>query len=170
MKTKFIKFAVIFIVSGAFATRYLPFTDWDDVKRNSPDVIVARCIKTPNPYDVPKGEPFREVRSGLLDSDIEVVMVIKGDTKPGVARVNSRFSPRQGEHYLIFSHFHDNFYLSAEEYRIVPLGLNFPTNIVTGKSLDEQVQSVFRYRLSQLNRQLEQLQEEKTRLEAGIGK
>jgi uncharacterized protein YlxW (UPF0749 family) len=57
-----------------------------------------------------------------------------------------------------------------ESYRVVPLGLNFTTNMIRGKNLDEKTQSLLQRRLNDLNRQMQSEQEEKQRLEEEIKK
>jgi hypothetical protein len=110
----------------------------------------------------------------MIWSDIEVVSVLKGDTKPGVARMVSQHAPRQGERFLMFSTYQSNEFYRAydatETYRVVPLGRNFLTGELTGKPLDEQIQFVLRHRLEELSRELQDGAEEKKRLEEALKK
>ena|SRR5213592_4626014 len=112
------------------------------------------------------------VADGMIRSDIEVMSVLKGDTKPGSARMFSQYWPRQGERFLMFATYQGNHlyraYNATETYRIVPLGRDFLANALVGKSLDEQIQLVLRRRLEDVNRQLERDAPEKSRLEEGL--
>jgi hypothetical protein len=148
---------------GAFAVPILPFTSWDDISKKSPDIVIARCIVT---------APDGPIGDGMVWSDIEVLSVLKGDTKPGVARMVSQHAPRQGERFLMFSAYQSNdlyrAYNATETYRVVPLGRYFLTNELSGKPLDEQIKLVLRHRLEELTRELQQGTEEKKRLEEAL--
>jgi hypothetical protein len=156
---------MLFAASMAFAVMLVPFTNWDDLTKQSPDIVIARCVVTAD---------TTIIDDGMNWTDIEVLSVLKGDTKPGPARMVSTYWPRQGENFLMFSTYHTNQkyrgYNATEMYRIVPLGLYFNTNAVTGKRLDEQIQIVLRRRLEKLNGELKDGAEEKKRLEEGIKK
>ena len=150
-------------VSTATAVFILPFTSWDDLTKKSPDIVIARCATTPDP---------KVIGDEMIWSDIEVMSVLKGDTKPGAARMVSQYWPRQGERFLIFATYQSNqlyrAYDATEMYRIVPLGRYFLTNELAGKPLDEQIQLVLRHRLEDVSRELERGAEEKSRLEEGL--
>ena len=132
--------------------------------------MLARCSKTPDPSAPNKDGSLTDIKNGLIDSEMEISLVLKGTTNQGRIIVRSQYWPRQGENYLIFSHFFAGVYQGFETYRVVPLGLYFPTNILTGKPLDEQVKIALQYRLDMLNREMQKEQEEKQRLEQGLKK
>jgi hypothetical protein len=132
---------------------------------------LVRCNTTPDPSNVFNKDGIRtDIEGGLIDSDIRIMSVLKGTTNSGNVRLNSKYWPRQGEYYLIFAQFHDGFYTAVETYRIVPLGPIFVTNILAGKSLDEQIETAFELSADYLNRQIRQEQEQKKRLEEGVRK
>lgn len=157
MKAKALVLVVLFLAMRAPAPIVASFKGWDWLKATSSDVIVARCVRTPS-------ESYRDG----VQAEMAIVCVLKGTNgaTPGVVR--SFYWPRQGEHYLIFADYHDGSYQALEEYRFVPLGVQFLTNSVVGKPFDDQIQLLFKNRLDQLNRELEQGQEEKKRLEEGL--
>ena len=163
MKLRTTGIVLLVAVSTAAAVIILPFTSWDDLTKKSPDIIIARCVTTPNPT---------VVGDGMIWSDIEVLAVLKGDTKPEAARMVSQYWPHQHERFLMFATYQSNqlyrAYNATETYRIVPLGRYFPTNELAGKSLDEQIQLVLRRRLEDVNRELQKNAEEKKRLEKGL--
>jgi hypothetical protein len=162
MKTSATIAALLAVASG-FAVPVLPFTSWDDISRKSPDIIIGRCTVT---------APDGPIGDGMVWSDIEVLSVLKGDTKPGVARMVSQYAPRQRERFLMFSTYQSNglyrAYNATETYRVVPLGRDFVTNELSGKVLDEQIKLVLRHRLEELTRELQQGTEEKKRLEEAL--
>jgi hypothetical protein len=111
----------LFVAVGAMAVPILPFTSWDDISEKSPDIVIARCTVT---------APDGPVGDGMVWSDIEVLSVLKGDTKPGVARMVSQHCPRQGERFLMFSTYQSNHlyraYNATETYRVVPSAATSP--------------------------------------------
>jgi hypothetical protein len=156
--------ALLVLASGVLAQPEHPFSGWDNVKKHSPDIIIARCVKT-----VDDPSPSKHFRS-VIFSDIEVLSSLKGRTNLGPARLGSLTWPRQGEKYLIFSLYTDGQYYAVEKYRVVPLGTYLPPDLLTGKTLDENIQILFQWRLDNLNRQMKEEQEEKQRLEEELKK
>src|ERR1035438_7067219 len=120
MKTSITVVGLLAVASSAFAVFILPFTSWNDLSIKSPVIIIARCTTTPEPTII---------SDGMIWSDIEVMSVLKGDTKPGMARMVSQYGPRQGERFLMFSTYQSNelyrAYNATETYRVVPLGRYF---------------------------------------------
>ena len=164
MKIRITIIALLATLSAAVAVRLAPFAGWNDLTQKTPDIIVARCTATPEPRSA----------NGQTWSDIEVLMVLKGETKPGAARMVAGYSPYQHEYVLLFATYQSNqlyrAYNAAESYRIVSLNRYFPTNQLVGKPLDEQIQLLLRHRLDELTRELQQGAAEKKRLEEGIKK
>lgn len=134
MKTSARLVLLLAAASSTFAVSISPFTSWDDLTKQSPDIVIARCTATPEP---------KFIMDGQIWSDIEVLTVLKGDTKPGTARMVSGYWPHQGERFLMFSAWRTNqtyrAYNATEAYRVVPLGLHFRPYVLAGKSLDEQI-------------------------------
>jgi hypothetical protein len=169
---------IAFLAAASTAAAFLPdgFRSWDDLTQNSPDIVIARCTATPDPFDG---------ADGMVWSDIEVLSVLKGDTKPGVARMVSQYCPHQGERFLMFSTYESNkiyrAYNAAEAFRVVPFAHSWVTydptgkppadpDDLTGKPLAEQIRIVLRRRLEDVNRDLARATEEKKRLEGGLTK
>ncbi|MGA2750689.1 MAG: hypothetical protein ABSG59_18105 [Verrucomicrobiota bacterium] len=146
---------------------FWPFPGWQTLESTS-DVIVARCLQTPDPFHSKTNNFY--IDPVMINSDMEIVSVLKGGTKPGPVLLASEYWPRQGEYYLIFAIYSDGSYTAVAPYRIVPLGAAFNTNVLKGKRLDENVRLLLRYRLDQLNEQLRKGQEEKKLLEEGLEK
>ncbi len=154
-------------ICGVMGYATSPFMGWAQLERVSNDIVIGRCKATPDLIDLDDSGVERNSR-GLKNSDIQMITVLKGTTNSGTALVTSQYSTRQGEYYLIFASYHDGFYQAFEKYRIVPLGASFATNYISGKTLDEQVRSLLRYRVEMLNQQLAEAKEEKKRLEEGL--
>jgi hypothetical protein len=163
MKLRTTMLVLLVAVSTAAAVAIGPFTSWDELTKKSPDIIIARCVTAPDPT---------VIGDGRISSDIEVLAVLKGDTKPGVAHMVSLYWPHQDARFLMFATYQSNqlyrAYNATETYRIVPLSRYFLTSALTGKSLDEQIQLVLRRRLEDVNRELERDTEEKSRLALAV--
>lgn len=158
------------IASVAMAVVETSFSSWNGLIQVSPDIIIAHCSRTP--------DPERDHGSGptgpMVFSDIEVLSILKGAgvtnwaggmPQLGTSRLVSTYYPRQGEYYLVFSIYHDGEHQASEKYRVVPLGLDFSTNSLSGKTLDAQIQMLLQRRLNDLNRQMKEEHAEKQRLE-----
>ena len=171
MKTKIFIIGLVAtcFVATAFLTT-LSFPGWGALTQSSPDIIIARCTMTPDPLNEKTNGIGIDIVDGLINSDIEVISVLKGATNTGPARLYSQYWPRQSEYYLIFADYHDGYYQACEAYRIMPLGVYFYTNSIAGKPLDKQLQILFKHRLDDLNRQMKDEQEEKQRLEEALTK
>ena len=146
------------------------FKGWHELTQASPDIIIVHCTKTPDLETVESNGVVRETALGAINSDVEVIFSLKGFAEQKKARIVSECALRQGEYYMVFGLRYDGLYQATESYRIVPLGLNFSTNSLSGKTIDEQIQMLLQLRLNNLNRQMKAEQEEKQRLEEGIKK
>jgi hypothetical protein len=151
--------------STASAVILHPFVSWDDLTQKSPDIVVARCTSTPAP---------KIISDGMIWSEIEVLTVLKGDTKPAPAKMCSQYRPHQGEQFLIFSTYQSDetyrAYNAAETYRIVPMDRHFQTADLTGRPLPIQIQIVLSRRLDDIRQEEERAAEEKKRLEQRLNK
>ena len=152
--------ALLAVLGTASAVFILPFTSWHDLTEKSPDIVIARCTSTPNP---------RAIGDGMICSEIEVVTVLKGDTKPAAAKMVSQYWPHQGEQFLMFSTYQSDelvrAYNATEAYRIIPIDRYFQLSELTGKPLTERVQLILSRRLDEVRKELERGTEEKKRLE-----
>lgn len=171
MKKQIMWFATIvsIVLTSLSAMAYVTFEfpGWATLEQKSKNIIVARCRATPDPYAVKNGGVEADLR-GLIESEMEIVSVLKGATNSGTIHVRSEYWPRQGEYYLIFSTYNYGVYQAFESYRIVPLGTRFFPDNLSGKSLDEQIKMLLNHRLEDLTRKIESELQEKERLEKGL--
>ena len=142
-----------------------PFQGLHDLIEKSPDIIVAKCIAT---QDLLQPQPAL-FYGNVCNSDIEVVSVLKGNSKPGQAHMVSLYRPYRSEYFLAFatlSTIQTNLVYSAiEEYRIVPLLHFHGTNQLMNKSLPEQIGLLMTNRLNDLNEELTRDVREKQSIE-----
>jgi hypothetical protein len=144
VKKSILALGLFVVTSSSFAVLILPFTNWDDLITKSPDVIIARCITSPEQM---------MVINGMIWSNIEVLSVIKGDTKQGEARMVSQYGPCHGEQILMFATYTSNkdyrAYNATEAYRVVPLDEKFRIDALAGKTLYKKIKLALRYKLSE---------------------
>lgn len=137
----------------------------------SPDIVIAKCTSTYGSKPTAKPVPILD---GVIFSDIQVVSVLKGNTKPGPSRLASWYWPYPDQQFVIFGSYesdrYSTNYTAIEGYKIVPLSRNFPLHTLDGKTLDEQLQLIFSNRVSDLNEEIGQDEKEKTRLEEYLKK
>lgn len=132
------------VSSTVYAVLFSEFKSWDLLVAESPDIVIARCTTTPDfapPGVTPK--PTWTFGSATC-SDVQVITVLKGNTKPGLSQLDSFFKPHQGEMFVVFGTFttyqSNSWYNAIENYRVMPLDENFNLNSLRGKTLDEQIQ------------------------------
>jgi hypothetical protein len=158
----------------AYAVFFTKFTSWDDLVEQSPDIIIARCTGTVGTFKPEGATPQKTtvITDNIVPSDIEVVSVLKGNTKPGLSHIRSGYWPHQNELFLVFANYRSDQYYSGyaaiEDYRVIPLSRDFRTNELVGKTLNEQIQLILNGRLKDLNDELTRNNEEKLRLEQGF--
>jgi hypothetical protein len=158
----------LLVAMTALARIFGPFTGWNDLIDRSPDIVIARCTST---LDLSKPS-FVVIQDDWIPSEIEVLSVLKGKTKPGPAHLMSTYWPHPGEQFLLFGNYseHPGFtnYSVNEDYRVIPLGHYFQTNMIPGTNLQGIVRWAQQRRLDDLNQELEKGQAEKKRLEEGL--
>jgi hypothetical protein len=152
-------------LSTAAAVIVGKFTSWDDLRDESPSIIIARCTAVSD---------TGLIVDDMVWADIEVLSVLKGHAWFGRARMVSQYRPHPGERFLMFSTNQVDrrypVYNATEAYRIVPFDSDVLTKQLIGKSLTEQIQLVLRQRLEDLNRSWKNADEEKKRLKEGLKK
>ena len=162
---KLVILSALLITCIVGARQSFPFLGWDRLEEWSTDIIIANCGK-------PTSSKPGVFVSGATASDsaIELIVVLKGTNNMSPSRLLTDHKLWQGENYLIFGHYDGGIYQAFEEYRVIPLGVDFSTNSITGKPLDEQLQILFKQRIENLNREIENDKAEKQRLVEGLKK
>lgn len=163
MKSKIIITLVSLITVTALARVLAPFKGWTALENESPYIVIARCGERTPP--VPGVITINATKS---DSAVEVVSVLKGAHDAVASRLLTDHDLQRDENYLIFGHCDGGICQAYEDYRVIPLGANFHTNTIADKTLDEQLQILFRRRVDNLSRQMKSEQEEMQRLEEGL--
>jgi hypothetical protein len=161
-----ILFVLAVPVFGIFIT---DFRGWDDLIERSPVIVVAKYITAPADS---KTKKTVAITDGVIYSDIQILLVLKGSTRTGLSSMASQYCPHSGEQFLLFANdSNDQFYTgytAIEGYRIVPINCNFQINQLSGKTLKEQIQLILNSRLKDLNDELARDNEEKNRLEMNM--
>jgi hypothetical protein len=171
MKTIILGLGLTITACSVMAVIVEEFHGWDELQNKSRAVVIAQCKSTPEWERYTNGILFMNPSGGLVASDMEVVSVLKGTNSPRGTRINvfSEFWPRQGENYLLMANYFDGSRCEAiEDYRVVPLGIIFTTEPLTGKKPEEQIRIMIKSRINHLTQQIQQAQAEKLRLEAAL--
>ena len=160
---------VILVVAASVVTGFVTvhFPGWSAMPEISPSIVIVRCTSSGVQRWVSNGV-VNVMWDGIVRSDVELVSVLKGESMPPGTKgtLYSQHWGDQGKLYLVYASYYDGSRCDAfDDYRVVPLGHNCPTNMLDGKSLDEQIKVLLKYRLDSLNRELEHGQVEKKRLE-----
>jgi hypothetical protein len=156
--------AILFLTAANVFSRMLnDFSGWSQLLADSSDIAIVHCEQSTLALHL-------STVDGATKSDcaITVLLPLKGTNICNSTRLWTDHKLQQGEKYLVFGHCDSGIYQAFEEYRVVPLGTDFSTNLITGKLLDEQLQILFKRRLDTLNRQIKEEQDEKQRFEEGI--
>lgn len=171
MKTGAIILITSLMTLTALATLEMLFPGYDWLKEHSPDIIIARCPDMPPPSD-------RSITGTVRLSNIKIITALKGTNKSESAILRSDCWLREGEFYLIFGRCENGICEATEDFRVVPLEreswsdwvstASTITNSIAGKTLDEQLQILFRQRIANLNREIQKDEKEKKRLETFI--
>jgi hypothetical protein len=161
---KTILIVLSFMITGlaAFGVLISQFRSWDDLIQISPDIVIAKCTST---YGTKSSTKKNLIIDDVIPSDVDVLSVLKGNTKPGPARLASQYWPYPGQQFVIFGWYSGGQYSAVEGYRVMPLNRDFPLSALNGKSLTEQMQLIFSNRLSNLNDEINQDEKDKASLE-----
>jgi hypothetical protein len=160
MKRNTVLILASFLAVTALARLMAPFSSWDRVKESSSSIVIVKCGDP-----IPPAPGVIVMNATKSDSAICVRCVLKGTGSLGPARLLTDYDLRNGENYLVFGYLNGTNFIAFEDYRVIPLGINFSTNLIDGKPLNEQIEVLFKRRLELLNRQMAKEQEEKRRLE-----
>ena len=158
----------LLLVTLTLATRLLgttlePFTSYSDIIRSSRDIVIVRCTKEPE-------RPYIMTDSGRF-SDVEVLSVLKGNTRLGASRMITPFIPKQGDRYLVIgTHVAEGqselgpYYDARPEWRVIPIPRFLRLEGWEGKTMTEKIQTIIDLRLQELERLTHDLDEEKKHL------
>lgn len=173
MKIKNLISLLLLLISAVTVKAFLTtkFPGWDALTENSQSILIVQCTKSPVRMQITNGVVTMNPTRGVVKSDVEIVSTLKGLSSPYGTPVNltSEYWPYQGERYLLFANVYDGSNCQALDlYRVIPLGHFFETNVLTDKPLRDQIHLLLQYRLSNLNTELKNNQEEKDRLEQAL--
>ena len=156
---------VFFVAAEARAIKITAFIDTDTFVERSKDIVIAKCTGP-----VAKGDAFDD---GLFPVNVRIVSVLRGDKKPGKAKIATIYPMESGKTYLLTSmggSAHGTDFLAIPELSVVELPPNFRLADLDGKQVVEQVQAVFAARRQENARQQRLLEEEKKMLDKTVSK
>ena len=165
MKLKIISATItILILAATSATALLlgPFPGWSRLENISDEIVIVGCDQP-----LPSRPNFNDnvVRS---DSQVLILSTLKGTNSTSSTRFLTNHELQVGHQYLVFGDYEDGAFCAFEDYRVIPLGTDFPLKSLEGKTLDEQLQILFQRGVDDMNRKIQEDEEEKDRLEQGV--
>ena len=139
------------------------FRSWDDLKSMSSYIAVIECGNPtpPNPH-------FKIANATKSDSAIQTVFILKGTNNVSPTRLLTDRELCSGKRYLVFGYCNGEVCCAYEDYKVIPLKTYFSTDLLAGKTMDEQIRFLLQIRLDNLKREIQRNEEEKRRLEEGI--
>ncbi|HEY1789695.1 MAG TPA: hypothetical protein VGJ73_16225 [Verrucomicrobiae bacterium] len=164
MKKRISIILLFFFVAGfaAIGVLYSRFKNWDELIQISPDIVIARCTST---YGTNPAAKNAYIMDNVIPSDVKVLSVLKGNTKPGPAKLGSFYWPYPDQRFLIFGWYNDGTYTAIEDHRIVPISRDFSLDTLKGKALADQLQIILSNRLNDVDEEINRDKEEKARIE-----
>jgi hypothetical protein len=118
----------------------------------------------------PQNPNYGVINATRSDVGIKSMITLKGTNNACPVRLLTDHEMCPGNNYLVFGYCDSSVYIAYEEHRIVPLGKYFATNLIAGKTLQEQIQILLQRRLDNLKLEMQENENEKMRLEAGLKK
>jgi hypothetical protein len=161
---------ILFAAGGACsAIPITAFVDVDTFVERAQHIIVAKCVGP-----VPSAE---EADDGLYAVDVDMIAVVKGPKNPSMkltkTRIATIYPMEAGKRYLLTnmggSALGTNFH-AVPELSVVELPPNFQLDALKGKSMADQVRTVFAARRQEIERQQRLLKQEKALLDKAVGK
>jgi len=126
------------------------FSDVDTYLERSQDVVIAKCVSVPEV----SGAHFDD---GLYPVEVDVVMALKGDRRPGRLTVATISPMTPGATYLLSSlggMALGTTFLALPELSVVPIPDNFDLAALKGKKAKQQVQMIFARHLFDIEQRL----------------
>jgi len=164
MKTK-ITIVIVLLTFSVIARLPAIFLGWDRLKAESPEIlIVVPGDPTPSTTRL-----FFENGPGF-DFSITVLSVLKGTNGVRHARLIAGHELRTRDAYLVFGSYDKGIYKADENFSVVPLGRTYKQEMIAGKSLDEQLQILFKLAVDNLNDEIAKKEAERDRIQLGIVK
>ncbi len=166
--------AILLLAVPCNAIKVSLFTNTDTFVQRAQDIVIAKCLGP-----VPDGRKYDD---GLYPVDVEVLSVLKADKKAvkseGAQKsrkvmIATIYPMEAGKVYLLSSHGGSAYgasFLAVPELSVVEVPPNFKLADLNGKTVVQQVQSVFAARRQENERQQRALREEKKLLDKAVGK
>lgn len=154
--------AMALISLSAAAMVIEKFQDWEQVKNNSSDIVIATAWDENPSHGV--------LVNRKADFQIEILSVLKGTNVTGFVRLLADHELERGQEYLIFGIYSGTYLDAGEDYRVIPLGKSFRLQSLKDKTEDEKFQILFQSGVEYMNQRIQDDQAVKDRLEQALQK
>lgn len=165
MKFKYILASIVcvlFLSLDVMAYVVVPFHGWDEVEAHSPDVVI---IFTEGPASYPPGV---NMSGPKYYYNAAVEFALKGTNSSSSTTILTDHSLRRHRRYLVFSQYYDGGLNAFEGYRVIPLEESFDLHSIEGKSMDQQLQMLFKSGIREMNKKIQEDEADKKRMQEAL--
>ncbi|HEV8061527.1 MAG TPA: hypothetical protein VGP68_16730 [Gemmataceae bacterium] len=158
--------ALLLVVANVQAIKITMFIDTETFVLRAKDIVIAKCL-------VPAAGGPQHYEDGLYPVDVHIISALKGEKKPGKAKIATIYPMELGKTYLLASlggSAYGTDFLAVPQLSVVELPANFRLDDLRDKKVAEQVQTVFAARRRENERQRLLLDEEKKLLDKAVSK
>ena len=156
--------AVLALAVTAWAIKITLFMDTDTFIKRAQDIVIVEVTGVPDPDS-------RVQFEGLHPVDIEILMPLKGEKAIGKTTMATIYPVEKGKRYMVSSLGGSAFgtdLLAVPELSLVALPDSMELKGLAGKSVKEQVSSVFQARLVEVKTEQIRLADERLLLEKAV--
>lgn len=165
MKSKIIILIVIPVLFKSLNVSALvlgPFPGWDRMEKMSSNIAVVAC------YQPLSSRPNYDDDVVGSDRQAHLYLSLKGTNWASNFRLLTNYPLLRGRKYLVFGYYVDGTFEAFEDYRVVPLSRDFDIKSVSGKSPDQQLQILFQDGIKEMDREIQNDEAEKQRMEEAL--
>jgi len=148
-------FLVLFWAVSGQAVVVSPFVDVKTMINRSPDIVIAKCITIP-------GYAPSRFEDRVYPAKVEVRMVLKGEKRIGPTTIATLYRLEPDKTYLFCNSGGSacgTDFVSVAELSVVPVPLEFTISL-EGKTLEQQMTTIYKYQKVQVDRAIRELQQE----------
>lgn len=156
---------LLLLGQDAHAIKVTLFVDVDTFVERAHDIVIAKCLGP-----VPDSTRYDD---GLYPVDVKVIAVLKGTRMPGTLKIATIYPMVAGKTYLLSSlggSAYEADFMAVPQLSVVELPAHFQREELKGKTIAEQVRTVFVARRQQVELLQRSLAEEMDLLKRATSK
>lgn len=139
MKRFWLMVTVVLLASSqAYGVPISLFADVETYLERAKEIVIVQCVSIPE-------EGTETFVDGFFPANLEAVMTLKGERKPGPLTVATIYDMKPKQKYLLANSGGQAFgtdFLALAELSVIPMAANFDLEKLKGKELKQQVQMI----------------------------